>query len=118
MPGKAEIFWQSNSDLKSTVALIGCGPLLYNVLLAAKELEQQNIGTIVLNSHTVKPLDEEKILAVAKKCGAVVTIEEHQVMGGLGGAVAELLAKKWPTPMEFIGMQNVFGESGAPNQLI
>ncbi len=115
VPGKAEMLWQSS---KPVVALIGCGPLLYNALLAAKELESQNIGTIVLNVHTIKPLDEEKILEVVKKCGTAVTVEEHQVMGGLGGAIAELLAKKLPTPMEFIGMQNVFGESGAPNQLI
>lgn len=118
IPGKAEIFWQSNHGLKTCVAIIGCGPLLYNALLAAKELETQNIGTIVLNVHTIKPLDEEKILEVVKKCGAVVTVEEHQVTGGLGGAVAELLAKKLPTPIEFIGMQNVFGESGTPSQLI
>jgi transketolase len=118
IPGKAEIFWQSDSGLKTSVAIIGCGPLLYNALLAARELEKENIGTIVLNSHTVKPLDENKILEVAKKCGAVVTVEEHQVMGGLGGAVAELLSRKLPTPIEFIGMQNVFGESGAPNELI
>lgn len=114
-PGKAEILWQSK---KPQVAIIGCGPLLYNALLAARELEKEKIGSIVLNCHTIKPLDEKTILAVAKKCGAVVTIEEHQVVGGLGGAVAELLAKRNPTPMEFIGMQNTFGESGAPKELI
>ncbi|MBI2075375.1 MAG: transketolase family protein, partial [Candidatus Harrisonbacteria bacterium] len=65
-----------------------------------------------------KPLDEAGILEAVKKCGAVVSVEEHQVAGGLGGAVAELLARKFPAPMEFIGMQNVFGESGAPTELI
>lgn len=114
-PGIAEIFWQGR---KPQVALIGCGPLVYNALIAAKELEKEKIGAIVVNNHTIKPLDEKTILAVAKKCGAVVTIEEHQVMGGLGGAVAEFLARRAPTPMEFIGMQNTFGESGAPNELI
>lgn len=115
-PGKAEIMWESK---KPQVAIIGCGSLLYNALVAAKELEKEDeIGVIVLNSHTVKPLDEAKIVEVAKKCGAVVTVEEHQVMGGLGGAVAEVLAKQAPMPMEFIGMQNVFGESGPPNELI
>ena len=114
-PGKAEIFWQSK---KPQVAIIGCGPLLHNALLAARELEKEKIGSIVLNCHTIKPLDEVTILAAAKKCGAVVTVEEHQVMGGLGGAVAEFLAKRHPTPMEFIGMQNTFGESGSPKELI
>ena len=73
---------------------------------------------MVLNSHTVKPLDEAAVLAVAKGTGAVVTVEEHQVTGGLGGAVAELLVRKLPTPVEFVGMQNVFGESGTPSELI
>ena len=114
-PGKAEVFWQSKTP---KVAIIACGPLVHNALLAARELEKESIGTIVVNCHTIKPLDEATILEVAKKCGAVVTIEEHQVKGGLGGAVAELLALKCPTPMEFIGMQDTFGESGAPKELI
>lgn len=115
MPGTAEIFWQSR---KPQVALVGCGPLVYNALLAARELEKEKIGTIVVNNHTIKPLDEKTLVAVARKCGAVVTVEEHQVSGGLGGAVAELFARRAPTPMEFIGMQNTFGESGAPLELI
>lgn len=114
-PGKAEIFWESK---KPQAVMIACGPLLYNALIAAKDLEDEKIGTVVLNSHTIKPLDEKTIIALAKKYGAVVTVEEHQVMGGLGGAVAEVLAKNYPAPMEFIGMQNVFGESGQPAQLI
>ncbi len=114
-PGKAEVLWAGKSP---EVAVIGCGPLLYNALLAAKELEKEKIGAVVVNCHTVKPLDEAMVLEVAKKCGAVVSVEEHQVVGGLGGAIAELLAKKLPTPMEFIGMQGVFGESGAPLELI
>ncbi len=114
-PGKAQVFWESR---KPQVAIIACGPLVYNALAAAKELEKDGVGTIVVNNHTIKPMDEKKIVEVAKKCGAVVTVEEHQVVGGMGGAVAEILAKKCPTPMEFIGMQNVFGESGAPKELI
>ena len=82
------------------------------------ELEDEKIGTIVLNCHTIKPLDGNKILEVVKKTDAVVTIEEHQIAGGLGGAVAELLAKKYLVPMEFIGLQNTFGESGKPTELI
>ncbi len=122
VPEKAEIFWHpstgSGQAAKPQVLIIGCGPLLHNALLAARELEKQKIGVVVLNCHTIKPLDENKIIELAKKIGAVVTVEEHQVAGGLGGAVAELLAKHAPTPIEFIGMQGVFGESGSPVQLL
>ena len=114
-PGKVEILWQSKQP---QVDIIACGTLVHNALVAAKELEKEKIGTIVINNHTIKPMDEHTIVDVAKKCGAVVTVEEHQVAGGMGSAVAELLAKKHPTPQEFIGMQGVFGESGAPNELI
>lgn len=114
-PGRAEIFWESENP---EVAIIGCGTLVHNALLAAKELEAEGISTLVLNNHTIKPIDEKRILEAVKKCGAVVTVEEHQVAGGLGGAVAEVLAKNYPAPMEFIGMQDTFGESGTPNELI
>ncbi len=115
IPGKAEIFWESRGP---QVLVIGCGGLLYNALVAARDLERIKIGTIVLNCHTIKPLDENKIIELAKKCGAVVTVEEHQIVGGLGGVVAELLAKHRPVPMEFIGMRDTFGESGPPAALV
>lgn len=115
IPGKAQIFWES---AKPQVALIGCGTLIYSGLLAARLLEREHIGSIVLNCHTIKPLDEKKILEVIQKCGAAVTIEEHQVMGGLGGALAELFARHNPLPMEFVGMQDSFGESGMPDELV
>ncbi len=115
IPGHAQVFWQSK---KPEVLIIGCGGLLYNALLAARELEEEKIGTVVLNCSTIKPIDDKKIVELAKKIGAVVTVEEHQVEGGLGGAVAEVLAKRAPTPIEFIGMQDTFGESGAPAALI
>jgi len=115
VPGKAEIFWQSK---KPQVVIISCGPVLYNALQAAKELEEEGIGVIVLNNHTIKPIDDKKIIEVAKKCGAVVSVEEHNILGGLGGAVAEVLVKHYPIPMEFIGMQDCFGESGKPEELI
>src|SRR3990167_2864420 len=114
-PGKAQIFWESRHP---KVALIGCGGLLYNALLAARELEKEGMETVVVNCHTIKPLDDEKLIALIKKAGAVVTVEEHQVMGGLGGAIAELTAKHCPVPMEFIGMQGVYGESGPASGLI
>ncbi len=115
LPGRAEILWQGK---KPQVAIIGCGQLLYNALLAARELKKEKIEVMILNMHTVKPIDEKAIMAAAKKCGAIVTVEEHQVLGGLGGAVAEVLARKAPTPIEFIGMQDTFGESGKPSELI
>lgn len=111
--GRAEIYRQGND-----VALVACGPLVYNALLAAEELSRKKIEARVINCHTIKPLDEKIILDAAKKCGAVVTIEEHQIVGGLGGAVAELLAQHLPTPQEFIGVHNKFGESGQPGELI
>ncbi|TSC59842.1 MAG: transketolase [Parcubacteria group bacterium LiPW_15] len=115
VPGKAIILWQSK---RPQAVIIGCGALLYEALIAAKELEKEKIGTVVLNSHTIKPLDEKKILELAKKYGAIVTVEEHQISGGLGGAVAEFLAKHDPVPMEFVGLQNVFAESGSPSELL
>ena len=72
----------------------------------------------MVNNHTIKPMDEHVIVDVAKKCGAVVTVEEHQVSGGMGSAVAEVLARNLPTPMEFVGMPDKFGESGEPGELL
>lgn len=112
--GKAELFFQASA---SNVLIIGCGPLVHNALLAALELKKEGISVSVLNCHTIKPLDEKLILTLAKKAGAVVTVEEHNVLGGLGGAIAELLTKNLPLPMEFIGMQDTFGESGPPFDL-
>lgn len=113
--GKAEIFWEARAP---QVVIIGCGPVLYNVLLAAEELEREKIKVLVINCHTIKPLDEKKIVEAVKRCGAVVTVEEHQTVGGLGGAVAEVLARKNPAPMEFVGLHDTFGESGRPDELM
>lgn len=113
--GKAEIFWESRSP---QVAVVACGPILYEALLAARELEKVGIESIVVNSHTVKPIDQETIIRVAKLSQAVVSVEEHQVNAGLGGAVAEVLAKNFPVPMEFVGMPDSFGESGSPEELL
>ena len=81
-------------------------------------MEKEGIGCEVLNNHTIKPMDEKTIIESVKKTGAVVTVEEHQVMGGMGSAVAEVLAKNFPAPMEFVGVQNRFGESGESEELI
>lgn len=113
--GKAEVFWRSQSP---AVAIFSTGPLTHNALLAARELEKEQIESVVVNVHTIKPLDEKTILEFARLCGAVVTVEEHQVTGGLGGAVAEMLARTTPTPIEFIAVQDKFGQSGTPKELI
>lgn len=111
--GKAQIFKEG-----SDVAIIACGAMVYEALLAAKRLDEKGISACVVNNHTIKPLDEKTIISVAKKCGAVVTAEEHQVQGGMGSAVAECLVQNQPVPMRFIGMQDTFGESGEPRELL
>lgn len=121
--GKATILWDSVTNNKqhttnNTAAIVGCGSLLYEVLLAAKDLEEIGIRTIVINNHTVKPMDEQTIIRAARTCGAVVTVEEHQINGGMGSAVAEVLSRNWPVPIEYVGMPNSFGESGEPAELL
>lgn len=100
------------------VAIIGCGMLLHNALVAAEELAAEGIDCMVINSHTVKPLDEKTIVEAAQKTGAVVSVEEHQIAGGLGSAVAEVLARSTPVPQEFVGIKDRFGESGNSAELI
>lgn len=113
--GKMQTFWTCENP---QVAIIGTGHLLYYGLLAAKELETESINVLVVNAATIKPLDAESLVTVAKQTNAIVTVEDHQVMGGLGGAIAEFTAKNYPVPMEFIGLQNTFAESGSPKELI
>lgn len=100
------------------VAIIGSGPVLYQGLMAALELEREGISVLVVNNHTIKPIDAATIVWAAKLTGAVVTLEEHQVMAGAGSAVAEVLAREHPVPVEFVGMANRFGESGDPEALL
>lgn len=113
--GKAQIFWQSS---KPQAGIIATGALLHRALLAAKELEEKGIEVEVMNLSTIKPLDEEAIIKLAKKVGKIVTVEEHQIRGGMGSAVAECLAKNFPVPIEFIGVDDLFGQSGTPDELI
>lgn len=110
--GKASILKEGKD-----VALIGCGPILYNSIKAVLELEQEGVNVLIINSHTISPIDANTITWAAKLTGAVVTLEEHQVNGGLGSAVAEVLAKNYPVPIEMVGMQNQFSESGTPEEL-
>jgi transketolase len=99
------------------VAIVACGILVYNALVAADELAKDGIECRVVNNHTIKPMDEPAIVAAARDCGAVVTVEEHQVQGGMGSRVAEILAAQHPAPIEFIGMHDRFGQSGTPQEL-
>lgn len=101
-----------------TCTIIGCGMLLYNSLVAAEELSKEGIECAVINSHTVKPFDKQTLIDSVKITGAVVSVEEHQVAGGLGSVVAETLAKEYPAPQEFIGLQDRYGESGTAEELI
>ncbi len=115
--GKAEIFWLPETGL-AQVGIIATGALVHKALYAAKELEAEGIKTKVLNLATIKPLDSEAVLALAKECKKIVTVEEHQVAGGMGSAVAEFLAQNYPVPMEFVGVHDKFGQSGTPLELI
>ena len=119
--GRAEILWGpstgSGRHSDPQVAIVACGSLLYEALLAANILEKNGIDVLVINSHTIKPMDERTIIRAAKTCGAVVTAEEHQVAGGLGSVVSEVLSKNFPVPIEFIGVQDCYGESGTYEEL-
>lgn len=110
--GKAQII-QEGKD----VSLVACGPLVYEALKAASELAKHKISAEVVNCPTIKPLDESTIIQTAKKTGYVISIEEGQAAGGLGGAVAELLARQFPTPMQLIGAKDRYGQSGTVTEL-
>ena len=115
--GKAQIIFMPEVGL-AQVGIIATGALLHKAIIAAKQLEGQGIKVKVMNLATIKPLDTEAVVALAKETNAIVTVEEHQVMGGMGSAIAECLAEHHPTPMEFIGVRNLFGQSGTPEELI
>lgn len=100
------------------IALLATGSGVQLAVAAEKELRARGISSTVINVATIKPLDEDTILAAARRCGAVVTVEEHSVIGGLGGAVAELLSRTTPTPQEYVGVQDTFGESGEADEIL
>ena len=120
--GKAQIFYEANKALlkkeRIDVGIIATGSLVFKAIMVARNLEKKGIAANVLNLSTIKPLDTEAILNLAKEAGAIVTVEEHQIAGGMGSAVAEFLAGSFPVPIEFIGVQNKFGQSGTPDELI
>jgi transketolase len=115
--GKAEIYWIPDVGL-AQVGIIVTGSLTYRAILAAKELEIKGIKTKVMNLSSVSPLDIEAIINLAKESRAIVTVEEHQIKGGIGSAIAEVLVQNYPVPIEFIGVQNSFGQSGTPDELL
>ncbi len=113
--GKANVLFKPESP---RCAIFATGSLVYNALLAAKQLESEGVSVSVTNVHTIKPIDRETIVREARAAGSVVTVEEHQIAGGFGSAVAEVLATECPAPIEFIGVHDSFGQSGEPQELI
>ncbi len=123
--GKAQILFDATqiSDdslvhAKADVGIIACGVLVYKALRVAKALESEGVKAIVMNLATIKPLDTEAIVSLAKRTGCIVTAEEHQVAAGMGGTVAECLVKEFPVPIEFVGVEDTFGQSGTPDELL
>src|SRR3989338_1601277 len=115
--GKAQIFWIPEVGV-AEVGIIVTGDLAHRAILAAKELGQEGIKIKVMNLSTIKPIDREAIVSLARECGAIVTVEEHQVAGGMGSAVAEVLAENYPVPIQFVGVRDRFGQSGVAEELI
>lgn len=113
--GKAQIFFESENP---QVGIIATGALVYKALLAAQKLVSEGVGVKVMNLATIKPLDEKAVLTLAKDTGAIVTVEEHQIAGGMGSAVSEFLSQNYPVPQEFIGVEDQFGQSGTMEELL
>jgi transketolase len=111
--GKARIMREGQD-----VTIVACGSMVAEALMAANALAEKGIRAEVVNLHTIKPLDKTTILESVRKTSAIVTAEEHQVMGGMGSAVLEVLAQNHPVPAEMIGIQDTFGESGTPDELL
>jgi transketolase len=111
--GKADLLVQGTD-----VTIIACGHMVWKALEAQVQLAEKGISAEVINMHTIKPLDTEAILSSVGKTGCVVTAEEHMMNGGLGDAVAQVLAKSSPAPQEFVAVNDTFGESGTPNELL
>ncbi len=111
--GKADLLVQGTD-----VTIIACGHMVWKALEAQVQLAEKGISAEVINMHTIKPLDTEAILSSVAKTGCVVTAEEHMMNGGLGDAVAQVLSKNSPAPQEFVAVNDTFGESGTPNELL
>ncbi len=111
--GKASVLRQGKD-----VTIVGCGIMVFEALQAAEILKKEGIEAQVVNMHTIKPIDEGMIVQSAQETGAIVSAEEHQMYGGLGSAISEVLVKKCPVPMEMVAVQDTFGESGSPQELL
>jgi transketolase len=111
--GKADLLTEGTD-----VTIIACGHLVWKSIEAAQQLAEQGISAEVINMHTIKPLDEKAILDSVRKTKCVVTAEEHMLNGGLGDAVAQVLARNFPSPQEYVGVNDTFGESGTPDELM
>jgi transketolase len=111
--GKAQQFSEG-----SDVTIFACGHMVWKAIEAGKMLQEKGFGVEVINIHTIKPLDEEAVLASIKKTKCAVTAEEHNIIGGLGDAIAQVAAKHCPIPIEYIGTNDTFGESGKPLELL
>jgi transketolase len=114
--GKGQVLYRP--DGLAQVAILATGALVVNALRVAKDLDKKGIKVIVANIHTIKPIDSDLLVQLAKETKAIVSVEEHQVAGGLGSAIAEVLMRQYPVAMEFIGVQDQFGQSGTPQELI
>ena len=115
--GKSEIYWMPEIGL-AQVGIIVTGSLIYQAILVAKELEDEGIKIKVLNLSSIKPIDKDAIITLAKETRCLVTVEEHQVHGGMGSAVSEVIVENYPVPIEFIGVHDKFGQSGTAKELI
>ncbi|HAN18774.1 MAG: transketolase [Bacteroidetes bacterium GWC2_33_15] len=111
--GKGQTFKEGTD-----ITIIATGHIVWEALQAAYQLEKQNINARVINIHTIKPVDKDIIIKAARETGLIITAEEHQIIGGLGSAVAEVLVKFAPVPVQMIGMNDRFGESGQPDELL
>lgn len=111
--GKAQQFSEGTD-----VSIFACGHLVWNAIQAGAALQERGLSVEVINLHTVKPLDEEAILNSIRKTKCAVTAEEHNIFGGMGDAVAQVAAKHFPIPIEYVGTKDTFGESGTPDQLL
>ena len=114
--GKAQLMYDTKGP--ADVGVIATGALVHRAMVVANLFAEQGLNVKVLNLHTIKPLDNEAIIELAKEAEALVTVEEHQIAGGMGSAVSELLASEYPVPIEFVGVNDVFGQSGKPEELI
>lgn len=113
--GEPNVIW---SGEEAQIAIIACGQLVYQSLIAAKRLKEEGVTVKVINIHTIKPLSPGKLIPLLRGMKGVVTVEEHQKAGGLGGAVAEILGENFPLPMKILGVNDQFGQSGVPGELV